>query len=54
MAVKPHKEQAATAEHVRKILADSAFLKETGGKNLQDALLTALRAAGARSGEKDQ
>ncbi len=38
MAVKPHKEQAATAEHVRKILADSAFLKETGGKNLQDAL----------------
>ncbi|MCC8178823.1 MAG: aromatic amino acid ammonia-lyase [Cloacibacillus sp.] len=38
LAGRPPKEQAATAEHVRKILADSAFLKETGGKNLQAAL----------------
>ena len=38
MAVKPHKEQAATAAHLREILAESAFLKENGGKNLQDAL----------------
>ena len=38
MAVKPHNEQAATAAHLREILAESAFLKENGGKNLQDAL----------------
>lgn len=38
MEVKPHKEQAVTASHVRDILADSKFLKEYGGKNLQDAL----------------
>jgi len=38
MAVKPHKEQATTAKHVRDILADSALLKGAGGENLQDAL----------------
>ena len=38
MAVKPHKEQAATAKYVRDILADSARLRGAGGENLQDAL----------------
>ena len=38
MQVKPHKEQALSAKHVREILSDSDFLKETGGKHLQDAL----------------
>lgn len=38
MAVKPHKEQAKTAKHVRGILQNSKFLGKYGGKNLQDAL----------------
>ncbi len=38
MEVKPHKEQALTAEHVRKILSESVYLNKTGGGNLQDAL----------------
>lgn len=38
MEVKPHATQAATAEHVREILADSKFIAEYGGKNLQDCL----------------
>lgn len=38
MAVKPHKEQAITAKHMRDILANSVLLAQTGGNNLQDAL----------------
>lgn len=38
MKIKPHKQQAITAKHVREILSDSKFMAEYGGKNLQDAL----------------
>ena len=38
MSVRPHKDQASSAENVRRILADSAVIKAAEGSHLQDAL----------------
>lgn len=38
MKVRPHKDQADTAENVRRILADSGIMKKYEGSHVQDAL----------------
>jgi histidine ammonia-lyase len=38
MAVRPHEDQGATADNVRRMLSDSGVLKHYAGQRLQDAL----------------
>ena len=38
MSVRPHEEQAATAENIRRILSDSELIKKYKGSRVQDAL----------------